>query len=134
MNRQIEGEFNLTDAEKAMISRVSDAFHAAGKPVIVVINSGSVMETASWRDRVDAILVAWQPGQEGGNSVADVLVGKANPSGRLTMTWPVSAADVPSTKNFPQNPEYYNFTEKLYGGYFLPGNFNNQLAKIFLGH
>ena len=134
MDRQIEGEFNLTDAEKAMISRVSDAFHAAGKPVIVVINSGSVMETASWRDRVDAILVAWQPGQEGGNSVADVLVGKANPSGRLTMTWPVSAADVPSTKNFPQNPEYYNFTEKLYGGYMPGVNFTNHEEDIYVGY
>lgn len=134
MDRQIEGEFNLTDAEKVMISRVSDAFHAAGKPVIVVINSGSVMETASWRDRVDAILVAWQPGQEGGNSVADVLVGKANPSGRLTMTWPVSAADVPSTKNFPQNPEYYNFTEKLYGGYMPGVNFTNHEEDIYVGY
>lgn len=134
MDRQIEGEFNLTDAEKAMINRVSDAFHAAGKPVIVVINSGSVMETASWRDRVDAILVAWQPGQEGGNSVADVLVGKANPSGRLTMTWPVSAADVPSTKNFPQNPEYYNFTEKLYGGYMPGVNFTNHEEDIYVGY
>lgn len=100
IDRQIDGEFNLTDNEKSMISRVSDAFHAAGKPVIVIINSGSVMETASWRDRADAILVAWQPGEEGGNSVVDVLTGKANPSGHLTMTWPISATDVPSTKTF----------------------------------
>ena len=134
LDRQIEGEFNLTDHEKAMIARVSDAFHAAGKPVIVIINSGSVMETASWRDRVDAILVAWQPGQEGGNSVADVLTGKANPSGRLTMTWPISAADVPSTKNFPQDPEYYNLTEKLYGGYMPGVNFTNHEEDIYVGY
>lgn len=134
LDRQIEGEFNLTDHEKAMIARVSDAFHATSKPVIVIINSGSVMETASWRDRVDAILVAWQPGQEGGNSVADVLTGKANPSGRLTMTWPISAADVPSTKNFPQDPEYYNLTEKLYGGYMPGVNFTNHEEDIYVGY
>ena len=75
MDRQINGEFNLSKAEQDMIFRVSDAFHAKGKKVIVIINSGSVMETASWRDRVDAILVAWQPGIEGGNSVADILTG-----------------------------------------------------------
>ena len=73
MDRKIEGEFNLTQIEQDMIFRVSNQFRAAGKPVIVILNSGSVMETASWRDRVDAILCAWQPGEEGGNSVADVL-------------------------------------------------------------
>jgi beta-glucosidase len=134
MDRQIEGEFNLTDNEKSMISRVSDAFHAANKPVIVIINSGSVMETTSWRDRVDAILVAWQPGEEGGNSVADVLTGKANPSGHLTMTWPVSAADVPSTKNFPQNPDYYNLTDKIAGGYMQGVNYTNHEEDIYVGY
>ena len=90
MDRAIEGEFNLTQTERDMIFRVSDTFRPTGKPVIVILNSGSVMETASWRDRVDAILCAWQPGEEGGNSVADVLTGKANPSGKLTMTWPIA--------------------------------------------
>lgn len=107
MDRDINTEFNLTQVEKDMISRVSDAFHAHGKKVIVIINSGSVMETASWRDRADAILMAWQPGEEGGNSVADVLTGKQNPSGKLTMTWPISVYDVPSTKNFPQDMDMY---------------------------
>jgi beta-glucosidase len=134
MDRQIEGEFNLTDNEKSMISRVSDAFHAAGKPVIVIINSGSVMETASWRDRADAILVAWQPGEEGGNSVADVLTGKANPSGHLTMTWPISAADVPSTKNFPQNPDYYNLTDKIAGGRMQGVDYTNHDEDIYVGY
>lgn len=134
IDRQIEGEFNLTDNEKSMISRVSDAFHAAGKPVIVIINSGSVMETTSWRDRADAILVAWQPGEEGGNSVVDVLTGKANPSGHLTMTWPISATDVPSTKNFPQTPDYYNLTDKIASGRMQGVDYTNHEEDIYVGY
>ena len=88
MDRDIKTEFNLTDLERDMIFRVSDAFRLAGKPVIVILNSGSVVETVSWRDRVDAILMAWQPGAEGGNTVADILTGKVCPSGKLTMAYP----------------------------------------------
>lgn len=109
IDRAIEGEFNLTELERTMINRVSDIFHSQGKPVVVIINSGSVIETASWRDRVDAILMAWQPGMEGGNSVADVLTGKANPSGKLTMTWPISVYDHWSTQNFPQDYDMYSY-------------------------
>ena len=134
LDREIEGEFNLTQAEKDMISRVSDVFHAQGKPVIVVINSGSVMETVSWRDRADAILMAWQPGEEGGNSVADVLTGKANPSGHLTMTWPISAADHPSTANFPVRPDYYGLTDQLYDNNVKGVNFTHHDEDIYVGY
>lgn len=142
-------EFNLSQDEKDMIFRVSDLFHVAGKRVIVIINSGSVMETASWRDRVDAILVAWQPGMEGGNSVADVLTGKANPSGHLTMTWPISYTDHPSSKNFASNYDMYsyrtmedwnapiagvdyaNHEEDIYVGYRYFDTFGKQVAYPF---
>jgi beta-glucosidase len=135
MDRQIEGEFNLTQQEKDMIFRVSDQFHAAGKPVIVILNSGSVMETVSWRDRADAILCAWQPGMEGGNSVADVLTGKVNPSGRLTMTWPISATDHPSTKNFPQDMDMYSYREQIGWGSPLKGrDYTNHEEDIYVGY
>ena len=135
IDRQIEGEFNLTQQEKDMIFRVSDQFHAAGKPVIVILNSGSVMETVSWRDRADAILCAWQPGMEGGNSVADVLTGKVNPSGRLTMTWPISATDHPSTKNFPQDMDMYSYREQIGWGSPLKGrDYTNHEEDIYVGY
>ncbi len=135
IDRQIEGEFNLTQQEKDMIFRVSDQFHAAGKPVIIILNSGSVMETVSWRDRADAILCAWQPGMEGGNSVADVLTGKVNPSGRLTMTWPISATDHPSTKNFPQDMDMYSYREQIGWGSPLKGrDYTNHEEDIYVGY
>lgn len=135
LDREIEGEFNLTTTEKDMIARVSDQFRPLGKPVIVIINSGSVMETASWRDRVDAILCAWQPGEEGGNSVADILTGKVNPSGKLTMTWPISATDHPSTKNFPQEMDNYTFREALGWGAQIPGHdYTNHEEDIYVGY
>ncbi len=136
MDRQINGEFNLSKTEQDMIFRVSDAFHAKGKKVIVIINSGSVMETASWRDRVDAILVAWQPGIEGGNSVADILTGKVNPSGKLTMTWPIAATDHPSTANFAKEYDMYTYKNmEGWGKGNIPGvDFSNHEEDIYVGY
>lgn len=136
MDRQINGEFNLSKTEQDMIFRVSDAFHAKGKKVIVIINSGSVMETASWRDRVDAILVAWQPGIEGGNSVADILTGKVNPSGKLTMTWPIAAVDHPSTANFAKEYDMYTYKNmEGWGKGNIPGvDFSNHEEDIYVGY
>ena len=99
-------EFYLKNNEEALIDAVAQAYHAVGKKVIVILNVCSAMETASWKDKVDAVLCAFQPGAEVGNCVADVLTGKVNPSGRLPMTFAVKYGDAPSDANFPYDYEF----------------------------
>ncbi|WP_338839577.1 beta-glucosidase [Flavobacterium ginsenosidimutans] len=127
-DRVVDNDFNMANEEIEMLDKISKAFHAKGKKVVVILNIGGVIETASWKDKVDAILLAWQPGQEGGHSVADVVSGKINPSGKLTMTFPTKYADTPSAKNFPgfpiDNPTEVTYEEGVYVGYRYFNTFN----------
>ena len=113
-DRTVES-FSLTGNERQTLDNLCEAYHLAGKKVIVILNVGSSIETASWKSQPDAILCAWQTGQEGGNSVADILTGKANPSGKLTQTFPVSIFDVPASRDFPLYDRDFNQVDTYMG-------------------
>jgi len=132
--------FNLSKEEHALIDNVCRQFHAAGKKVVVVLNIGGVIETASWKNQPDAILLAWQAGQEGGNSVADVLTGKASPSGKLPMTWPINFADHKSSENFPRAEDFeldlsvFTGQEIKNGGQVETWDYTNYKEGIYVGY
>lgn len=100
-DRKIEGDYLLTATEKELIETVSEAFRDTGKPVIVVLNVGGIIETTSWSDQPDAIILAWMPGQEGGRALAGIISGKVNPSGKLPVTIPIRLEDYLSHQDFP---------------------------------
>lgn len=129
-------DFNLSNEELQLINTVSNAYHAAGKKVVVVLNIGGVIESASWKNIPDAILLPWQCGQEIGNSIADILSGRLSPSGKLPMTWPVSFNDVPSSKNFPKDGIAINFMDRNLGKYRTVANvgYTNYEEDIYVGY
>lgn len=116
-DRDYYHSYLLSDREKELISKVSEAFHAKGKKVTVILNVGGLVEMTSWQDNVDAVVLCWQPGQEGGNTVASVLSGEVNPSGHLPATISTEYALEPTAMNFPQvfadKPFNYSYYRQL---------------------
>ncbi len=120
-DRDLEKNYHLLPDEITQLNKIAVAFHARGKKLVVVLNVAGVIDMKGWKESADAILLAWQPGQEAGNSVADVLSGKVNPSGKLATTFPVNYEDVSSAKNFPgtpvEKPLNVTYQEGIYVGY-----------------
>lgn len=101
-DRKLEkGDWYLTDTEAGNLRVLCEAFHQAGKKVVVVMNMGGAIDMAGWNDEPDAILHSFMGGQEAGHAVADVLSGKVNPSGKLTFTIAKEYNDYCSATNFP---------------------------------
>ncbi len=120
-DRKVDADYKLSEAELAMLSNASEVFHAKGKKVVVVLNVDGVIDAYTWADKADAILVAWLPGVQAGNAVADVVCGKVNPSGKLAITFPKAYEDVPSAKDFPgvpaKKPQYCEYNDDIFVGY-----------------
>ena len=119
-----EADFYLKDSEKALIKQISEAYHAQGKKVVVLLDICSPIDVASWQDQVDALVCTWQGGQESGFAVADVLSGRVNPSGKLPMTFQIKYGDAYADKNFPSNVD-----DKTLGAMFMWGRNKDDAKK-----
>ena len=112
-NTLTEGSYYLTAKEKAMLKLVSQYY----QKTVLILNTGNIMDMSFIsKYRIAAVVQAWQLGQESGNAVADVLTGRANPSGKLADTVAKTYADYPSSKNFG-NREFNNYEEDIFVGY-----------------
>ncbi|MEU4088550.1 glycoside hydrolase family 3 C-terminal domain-containing protein [Streptomyces aureus] len=104
-------DLRLGGRQDELVRAVTDADPRA----VVVVNSGGPVELP-WRARAGAVLLSWFPGQEGGTGLADVLLGRAEPGGRLPTTWPAALADAPVTRTRPEDG-HLDYTEGLHVGH-----------------
>lgn len=118
--KNVAGDYQLSAEESANIKTISKVAKAKGKPFIIVLDMGNIIDMKEiLAAEPDAVLHAWLGGQEAGNSIADVLSGKVNPSGKLPMTWAKNYEDYASAKNFPfsEGDSVTRYEEDIYVGY-----------------
>lgn len=115
----VGGDWYLSDLEQKNLDVLCEAFHKVGKKVVVLLNMGNIVDM-NWSTQPDAILHTWMGGQESGHSIADVLVGKVAPSGKLPMTIATKYETYSSANDFPMsnnNPGDVNYDEDIFVGY-----------------
>ena len=93
------------------------AVHEVNERVVVVLANGGLVSVTGWQDQARAVLEGWLGGQAGGRATADLLLGRANPSGRLTETIPLRLEDTPSHLYFPGGEQHVRYGEGVYVGY-----------------
>lgn len=104
-------DLTLTGVQEDLV----EAIHATGKPVIVVLLSGKPFAMSWIKENIPGIVVQWYPGEQGGLALADMLLGKVNPSGKLNYSFPQSVGHLPC---------YYNYLPTDKGFYRSPGSKN----------
>ncbi len=114
-NDGTEDYFDLSQAEEDMVRRVTESF----PHVVVLLNVGAMISTAWFAetDAVESALLIWQGGMEGGLAAADILIGEAEPSGRLVDTCVRSFEDYPSSAGFHESPDYVQYNDDIFVGY-----------------
>jgi beta-glucosidase len=117
-NAEQEGEgfdrsFALPGSQSALIRAVAEL----NPRTIVVLNAGGAVATTGWLEHVPALLDAAFPGQEGGQAMAEVLLGEVNPSGKLPFTFAEREEDYPSYGRYPGSAGHVDYTEGLLVGY-----------------
>ena len=114
--KDVKADYRLDDVEYENLKTLCAHY----KIVCVIVNVGGFLDL-SFLDElpVNALLFLGQGGQAGGSALADLLLGKVSPSGRLTASWPKALFDLPSTSSFSEygDPKEQNFTEGIYVGY-----------------
>ena len=114
-NTLTEGSYYLTREERSMLDAVTSSF----RKVAVLLNIGNIIDLSwaeEYKDRISSILIVWQGGMESGNAVADVLLGKINPSGKLSDTIARRYEDYPSSANFG-GKQFNEYAEGVFVGY-----------------
>ena len=113
--RVLGGDYIMSDVEKQLIDRAVQLF----KKVVIVLNAGAVLDCEYFaeNDKIQAVLMGWQAGMEGGGAIADVLCGDVNPSGKMPDTLVKSYDSYPSKADYEVGFEYVDYSEDIYVGY-----------------
>lgn len=127
-----EGDFYLSEQEKAMIKKVTARF----EKVVAVLNIGGIIDTRWINEdaKISAALHAGQGGMEGGLATAEILCGVKNPSGKLSDTYAGTLEAYPSTEGFHESHEYVNYTEDIFVGYRYFETFNKSVVCYPFGY
>jgi beta-glucosidase len=106
-------EYNLPQHQIDFLRKIKEN---NDKPVIVIITGGCPMNLSEVHELADAVLMAWYPGEVGGNAVADIIFGNASPSGRLPVTFPKSLSQLPPYEDYSMKGRTYRYMteEPLY--------------------
>ena len=101
-------DFNIPENQLEYLRKIK----SHGKSVIVIITGGSPMNLTEVHELADAVLLAWYPGEEGGNAIADIIFGKASPAGKLPITFPKSLDQLPPFEDYSMEGRTYRYMTK----------------------